>query len=638
MKKVCLPDGSALEIDAQASILDIAKQISRGLGKAAVAGVINDQPVDLCAVPADGDIIRILTFNDDEGKQVFWHTASHVLAQAVQRLQKKAKLAIGPAIAEGYYYDIDTEKSFSLDDLAKIEKEMQKIVKENLPITRTELPKEEAIALFKEKDATYKLEMIEDLEDGTISMYQQGDFSDLCRGPHLPSTGYVKYFKLMKIAGAYWRGDDQRDMLQRIYGVAFPKKKMLEEHLYYLEEAKKRDHKKLGKELELFTFFPEGPGFPFWYDKGNTLYNLVLEYCREMLRENRYQEIQTPMILNESLWHRSGHYGFYKDNMYFTEIDGEPYAVKPMNCPGNLILFKSKKHSYRELPIKMAEFGVVHRHEKSGVLNGLFRVRKFTQDDAHVFCSPEQLEQEIITLIDTIHKVYHDFGFTDYKVELSTRPEKAIGSDEIWEKSEKALQLALEKKNIDYKVNEGDGAFYGPKIDFHITDCLKREWQCGTIQVDFSMPERFELEYVGSDGNVHRPVMIHRAILGSVERFIGNLIEHYAGNFPVWLAPVQVKILNISEDTREYADQIYQKLFDQRIRVEMDDRSDTIGNKIRKAENEKIPYMLIIGEKEKDQNVVAIRKHRKGNVGQKSFEDFLAMIQDEIQNRTYELD
>ncbi len=636
MKKIKLPDSSFLEVEDNATLYDIAKKISNRLAKEALCGSVNDNLVDLSYIPKNGDSVKIFTFKDEEGKSTFWHTSAHILAQAVKRLKPDAKLGIGPSIAEGFYYDISLPENLSFEDVPKIEAEMQKIIKENLPIKRKELTKEEAIKLFKEKGEDFKIELIEELEEDIVSVYEQGEFIDLCRGPHLPSTGYVKYIKIMKLSGAYWKGDENNPMLQRFYGISFPKKSMLDEYLYIVEEAKKRDHKKLGKELELFTFFSEGPGFPFWYPKGTVLYNLVVDFCREILRKYGYQEIKTPLILNESLWHKSGHWNYYKDNMYFTKIDEENYAVKPMNCPGHLLIYKSKKHSYKELPLKLAEFGIVHRHEKSGVLNGLFRVRMFTQDDAHIFCTQEGLEKEIIELMELIDEVYKTFGFENYKVELSTRPEKSIGSDEMWEKAENALKNALEKKGVNYKINEGEGAFYGPKIDFHITDSLKREWQCGTIQVDFSMPERFELEYIGSDGNPHRPVMIHRAILGSVERFIGNLIEHYAGNFPVWLAPVQVRVISITSEINDYAYEIYNKLFKNNIRVEIDVKDETIGNKIRRAEMEKIPYMILVGKKEKENNNISVRKHTKGNLGIFSLEEFLSKLKNEIDSRIIE--
>lgn len=565
-------------------------------------------------------------------EKTFWHTSSHILAQAVKRLYPDIKLTIGPAIENGFYYDFDTEEPFTPEMLENLENEMKKIVKEDYKIERFTLPRKEAIAFMEEKNEPYKVELIEELPEGEeISFYRQGEFTDLCAGPHIPSTGAVKAFKLLSSSGAYWRGNEKNKMLQRIYGISFPKANELEEYLNMLEEAKKRDHKKLGKELELFMIAPEGPGFPFFLPKGMALRNVLEDFWRKIHVKNGYQEIKTPMMLNEELWHRSGHWEHYKENMYTTKIDDIDFALKPMNCPGGMLVYKNKMHSYKELPIRMGELGLVHRHEKSGELNGLFRVRCFTQDDAHIFCLPEQIESEIINLMHLISEVYSLFGFT-YTVELSTRPEDSMGADEDWNLAEGALKKALEKENMAYKINEGDGAFYGPKIDFHIKDCLGREWQCGTIQLDFQMPERFDLHYIGEDGEKHRPVMLHRVIFGSIERFIGILIEHFAGAFPTWLAPVQVKILPIAESHLEYANQLKKQLLEEGIRVEVDERNEKIGYKIREAQLQKIPYMLVIGDKEVEANKVGVRSRKEGDQGAISITDFINKIKTEIEN------
>ena len=565
-------------------------------------------------------------------EKTFWHTSSHILAQAVKRLYPDIKLTIGPAIENGFYYDFDTEEPFTPEMLENLENEMKKIVKEDYKIERFTLPRKEAIAFMEEKNEPYKVELIEELPEGEeISFYRQGEFTDLCAGPHIPSTGAVKAFKLLSSSGAYWRGNEKNKMLQRIYGISFPKASELEEYLNMLEEAKKRDHKKLGKELELFMIAPEGPGFPFFLPKGMALRNVLEDFWRKIHVKNGYQEIKTPMMLNEELWHRSGHWEHYKENMYTTKIDDIDFALKPMNCPGGMLVYKNKMHSYKELPIRMGELGLVHRHEKSGELNGLFRVRCFTQDDAHIFCLPEQIESEIINLMHLINEVYSLFGFT-YTVELSTRPEDSMGSDEDWNLAEGALKKALEKENMAYKINEGEGAFYGPKIDFHIKDCLGREWQCGTIQLDFQMPERFDLHYIGEDGEKHRPVMLHRVIFGSIERFIGILIEHFAGAFPTWLAPVQVKILPIAESHLEYANQLKKQLLEEGIRVEVDERNEKIGYKIREAQLQKIPYMLVIGDKEVEANKVGVRSRKEGDQGAISITDFINRIKTEIEN------
>ena len=553
------------------------------------------------------------------------------MAQAIKRLYPEIKLAIGPSIDNGFYYDFDTEKPFSEEDLIKIEDEMKKIIKEDLPLERFELPRKEAIKFMEEKGEPYKVELINDLpEDAIISFYKQGEFTDLCAGPHVAKTGNIKAVKLLTSSGAYWRGNEKNKMLQRIYGISYPKASQLEEYLNMLEEAKKRDHKKLGKELELFMITGEGPGFPFFLPKGMVLRNVLEDYWRKIHTLNGYQEVKTPVMLNEELWHRSGHWDHYKDNMYTTKIDEQDFALKPMNCPGGMLVYKSKMHSYKDLPIRMGELGLVHRHEKSGQLNGLFRVRCFTQDDAHIFCLPEQIESEIIDLMHLINQVYSLFGFT-YTVELSTRPEDSMGSDEDWTTAENALRKALEHENMEYVVNEGDGAFYGPKIDFHIKDSLGRDWQCGTIQLDFQMPERFDLNYIGQDGEKHRPVMLHRVVFGSIERFIGVLIEHYAGAFPTWLAPVQVKILTISDKQKEYADELVKQFMKEGIRAELDDREEKIGYKIREAQLQKIPYMLIIGEKEVD--AVGVRARKEGDIGQMPVKEFISKIKEEIEEK-----
>ncbi len=633
MLKVELKDGSKIEVKEGSSILEVAKQISEGLARNAMAGKVDGEVKDL-RTPLQKDCkLEILTFDDEDGKKAYWHTTSHIMAQAVKRIYgDNAKLTIGPSISNGFYYDFDVEKPFTEDDLAKIEEEMKKIIKENLVLTRYALPRNEAIQLMKDRKEPYKVELIEELPEGEeISFYDQGEFKELCAGPHIMSTGSIKAFKLLSSSSSYWRGDETKQTLQRIYGISFPKASMLEEYLDMLEEAKKRDHKKLGKELELFMIAPEGPGFPFFLPKGMALRNVLEDFWRKKHVENGYQEIKTPVILNEELWHRSGHWDHYKDNMYTTKIDEQDYALKPMNCPGGMLVYKSKMHSYREFPIRLGELGLVHRHEKSGELNGLFRVRCFTQDDAHLFCLPSQIESEIINLMHLINEVYSIFGFT-YTVELSTRPEDSMGSDEDWEMAENALRKALEDEHMEYQINEGDGAFYGPKIDFHIKDCLGREWQCGTIQLDFQMPERFDLTYIGEDGEKHRPVMLHRVIFGSIERFIGILIEHFAGAFPTWLAPVQVKLLPIADAHKEYAKQVQQELEQNGIRVEVDDRQEKIGYKIREAQLQKVPYMLILGDKEVEANAVGVRSRKDGDIGQMSCKDFLEKLQKEIEN------
>ena len=571
-------------------------------------------------------------YEGDLDLQVLRHTASHIMAQAIKRLFPQAKLAIGPAIENGFYYDIDVEPKLVEADLEKIEAEMKKIIKENLKIESFKLPRKEALKLMEERNEPYKVELINDLpEDEEISFFKQGEFVDLCTGPHMLYTKAVKVFKLMNITGAYWRGDEKNKMLQRIYATAFENKENLEKYLEELEEAKKRDHRKIGKELELFMIAPEGPGFPFVLPKGMELRNVLEDFWRKIHKEHGYVEIKTPMILNEELWHRSGHWDHYKENMYTTKIDDTDYGIKPMNCPGGMLVYKNSMHSYRDLPIRAGELGLVHRHEKSGELNGLFRVRCFTQDDAHIFCLPSQIEEEISNVIKLIDEVYSIFGF-EYEIELSTRPEDSMGSDEQWEMAEGALKKVLKDLNMKYELNEGDGAFYGPKIDFHIKDCLGRSWQCGTIQLDFQMPERFDLTYIGEDGEKHRPVMLHRVIFGSIERFIGILIEQYAGAFPTWLAPVQVKILTIADRHVDYAKKLMKEMSSKGIRVELDDREEKMGYKIREAQLQKVPYMLIIGDKEVEENKVSMRSRDKGDLGSIEKEKFIEKVEEEIKN------
>ena len=630
---ITLKDGSQKEYSGSMSVIDIAKDISEGLARVACAGEVDGEVVDLRTVIDRNCSLSILTFDDEGGRGALRHTASHILAQAIKRLYPDAKLAIGPSIADGFYYDIDKEVPLTSDDLEKVEAEMKKIVKENLPIERFELPRAEAIALMKEKDEPYKVELIEDLpEDAVISFYRQGEFTDLCAGPHLMSTKPVKAFKLTSLAGAYWRGSEKNKMLQRVYGTAFTKKADLDEHLAMIEEAKKRDHRKLGKELGLFMMCEEGPGFPFFLPKGMVLKNTLMEYWREIHQKAGYQEISTPIILNRRLWETSGHWDHYKENMYTTEIDGEEYAVKPMNCPGGVLVYRSEPRSYRDLPLRLGEVGLVHRHEKSGQLHGLMRVRCFNQDDAHIFMTQDQIKDEIKGVANLIDEVYRLFGFK-YHVELSTRPEDSMGSDEDWEIATEALRSALDELGLEYVVNEGDGAFYGPKIDFHLEDSIGRTWQCGTIQLDFQLPLRFELEYTGADGEKHRPIMIHRVAFGSIERFIGILIEHFAGAFPTWLAPVQVKVLPISDKYADYAKKVYEELQAAGIRVEMDTRSEKIGYKIREAQGQKIPYMLIAGAKEEEEGTVSVRSRFKGDEGSRTLEAFISDIKEEIKNR-----
>ncbi|GAB6954373.1 threonine--tRNA ligase [Mediterraneibacter glycyrrhizinilyticus] len=628
--KITLKDGSSKEYAESMRVIDIAADISEGLARMATAGEVNGEVVDLRTVVEEDCELSILTFQDEKGKGAFRHTASHIMAQAIKRLYPDAKLAIGPSVADGFYYDIDRETPLTQEDLEKIEAEMKKIVKEALPIEQFTKPRAEAIAYFQEKEEPYKVELIEDLpEDAVISFYSQGEFTDLCAGPHLMTTKPVKAFKLTSLAGAYWRGSEKNKMLQRIYGTAFPKKAELDEYLTMLEEAKKRDHRRLGKELGLFMMRDEGPGFPFFLPKGMVLKNTLLDYWREIHNKAGYVEIATPIMLSRHLWETSGHWDHYKENMYTTVIDEEDFAIKPMNCPGGILVYQSEPRSYRDLPLRMGELGLVHRHEKSGQLHGLMRVRCFTQDDAHIFMMPEQIREEIKGVAKLIDEVYSLFGFK-YHVELSTRPEDSMGSDEDWEMATDALRGALDDLGLPYVVNEGDGAFYGPKIDFHLEDSIGRTWQCGTIQLDFQLPLRFELEYTGADGEKHRPIMIHRVAFGSIERFIGILIEHFAGAFPTWLAPVQVKVLPISDKYMDYAENVLAQLKDAGIRAELDSRAEKIGYKIREAQMQKVPYMLVVGAKEEESGLVSVRSRFEGDEGQKSTAEFIAALKEEI--------
>lgn len=632
MIKITLKDGSVIEKEAGISILEVAQSLSEGLARLATAGMVDEKVKDLRYKLEKDCNLNILTFDDAEGKKAYWHTTSHIMAQAIKRLYPEIKLAIGPSIDTGFYYDFDTDSAFTPEVLLKIEEEMKKIIKEDIKIEKFTLPKKEAIEFM--KDEPYKVELITDLPEGEeISFYKQGDFTDLCAGPHLMSTGKVKAIKLLSSSGAYWHGDEKNKMLQRIYGLSFPKQSEIDEYLNMLEEAKKRDHRKLGKELDLFMIADEGPGFPFFLPKGMVLRNILEDFWRKKHIENGYQEIKTPIMLNEDLWHQSGHWDHYKENMYTTKIDEVGFALKPMNCPGGMLVYKRKIHSYRDLPERVGELGLVHRHELSGVLHGLMRVRCFTQDDAHIFCLPEQIESEIIQLMKLINEIYTLFGFK-YSIELSTRPENSMGTDEQWNLAIESLKHALEVQNIEYKINEGDGAFYGPKIDFHLEDCLKRTWQCGTIQLDFQMPEKFDLSYIGKDGEKHRPVMLHRVVFGSIERFIGILIEHYAGAFPVWLAPVQVKILPIADSHIDYAKEVSDILTKLGIRVEIDDRNEKIGYKIREAQLEKVPYMIVVGDKEIESKTIGVRSRKDGDIGAIKIDEFIEKIQKEIKEYT----
>ena len=631
--KIILPDGSAKEYAAGTTLGEAVKQLSNSLAKKVLVANVNGELTDLREELVDGSEVAFLTFEEDGGKHTLRHTASHILAQAVKRLWPEAKLAIGPAIDKGFYYDIDMEHTLTPEDLGKIEKEMSRIVKENLPITKSVMSRQEAIEFFKSKNEDYKVELIQDLpEDAVISCYSQGDFIDLCAGPHVASTGKVKSFKLQSIAGAYWRGDEKNKMLQRIYGTAFEKKEDLDAYLHLLEEAAKRDHRKLGKELGLFVIKEEGPGFPFFLPKGMALRNELENFWREVHHDFDYEEIRTPIILSKHLWETSGHWDHYRENMYTTIIDDEEYAIKPMNCPGGILVYQNEMHSYRDFPLRYAELGLVHRHELSGALHGLFRVRAFTQDDAHVFMLPDQMQTELMKVIELFDRIYSQFGLK-YHVELSTKPDNAMGDDAIWEAATEALRNAIEAKGIPYVINPGDGAFYGPKLDYHIEDSLGRTWQCGTIQLDMNLPERFQIEYIGEDGQKHRPIMIHRACFGSMERFIGILTEHYAGAFPTWMAPVQVKILPISEKHVEYAKELAKQMHRDYVRVEVDDRSEKIGYKIRQAQMAKVPYMLVVGDKEVEEGTVNVRKHGGDELGSVPFEEFFNSIKIEIKER-----
>lgn len=633
MIKVKLIDGCMKEIEESSNGYSLAASISKKLAKEAIAAKINDKLVDLNHGLKNDDQVEIITADSEDGIEIIRHSTAHVMAQAVKRIYGNVKLAIGPTIKNGFYYDFDLDISLTQDDLKKIEDEMNKIINEDLKFRRDDVSREEALKIMSEKGEYYKVELINALDQSEkISLYEQGDFTDLCRGPHIPSTKFIKAFKLTSVAGAYWRGSEKNKMLQRIYGVAFPSKKELEKYLNMIEEAKKRDHRKLGRELKLFEIMDEGPGFPFFLPKGVILKNILIDYWRKLHNEAGYVEIETPIMLNKELWIRSGHWDHYKENMYTSMIDNKEFALKPMNCPGGMLVYKSEGHSYRDLPLRVGELGRVHRHEISGALHGLMRVRAFTQDDAHIFMLPEQIKSEILGVIKLIDEVYDTLGFK-YNVELSTRPEDSMGSDEEWNMAERSLKEALDEGGLDYKINEGDGAFYGPKIDFHIEDSLGRSWQCGTIQLDFQLPQRFELEYIGSDGGKHRPIVIHRVIFGSIERFIGILIEHFAGKFPVWLSPIQVKVLPISDSFMEYGHEVIDKLRKYGIRCEIDNRSEKIGYKIREARNERVPYMIIVGEKEKNHGNISLRSRDMGEEGSTSLEEFITRVLKENQEK-----
>ena len=633
MINVKLKDGSVRRIEENSTILDLAKSISKKLGKSAVVGEVNGTLVDLAYKLQNNDEVNIVTYDDEAGIEVMRHTTSHVMAQAVKRLYKDVKLAIGPTIENGFYYDFDIETPFNNEDLVKIEEEMNKIIKEDILLERMVVSREEALKLMEGRGEPYKVELIKDLPEGeTISLYKQGNFIDLCRGPHLLYTKGIKDFKLTSVAGAYWRGNEKNKMLQRVYGVAFANKDILKSYLNNIEEAKKRDHRRLGKELKLFTFVDEGPGFPFFLPKGVIIKNNLINYWRELHQKAGYVEVETPIMLNKKLWETSGHWDHYKENMYTSMIDEEEFALKPMNCPGGMLIYKTETHSYRDFPMRVGELGRVHRHELSGALHGLMRVRAFTQDDAHIFMLPDQIKSEIKGVVALIDEVYSKFGFK-YSVELSTRPEDSMGSDEDWNMAEDSLKAALEEMNLPYKINEGDGAFYGPKIDFHLEDSLGRTWQCGTIQLDFQLPQRFELDYIGSDGEKHRPIVIHRVIFGSIERFIGILIEHFAGKFPTWLSPVQVKILPISDKFVDYASEVKRNLESNGLRVETDLRTEKIGYKIREARNERVPYMIIIGEKEENDKTISVRSRDNGDEGAVDLNSFIDRVTSEIKNR-----
>ena len=633
MITIRLKDGKEKQFESAVSLADAAKAISNSLGKNVLVAKVNGELTDLRDPIVDGAEVEFFTKEDPEGLFTLRHTASHVMAQAINHLFPGVKFAIGPAIDDGFYYDLDSDHIFSQEDFAAIEKEMSKIAKENIPLVKKVLPRDEALQYFKDKGQDYKVMLIEDLpEEETISLYEQGDFTDLCAGPHLKSTGKVKTFKLMTVAGAYWRGDSKNKMLQRIYATAFFSKEDLDHYLFVRAEAEKRDHRKLGKQLDLFSFHEEGPGFPFFHPKGMILRNKLMDYERELFKEFGYVEIMTPVILSKKLWLQSGHWDHYKENMYFTQIDDEDYAIKPMNCPGGILFFKTQQRSYRDLPMRVGEFGLVHRHELKGALHGLFRVRCFTQDDAHIFMTQEQMKDEVIKCMAMYQKMYGVFGL-EYHVELSTRPENSMGSDELWEISTNALREAIETAGVPYQINEGDGAFYGPKLDFHVQDSLGRTWQCGTIQLDFQMPERFDLEYVGEDGEKHRPVMIHRALLGSIERFIGVITEHFAGAFPAWLSPVQVKLLPVTDRAMDYAKNVAAQLDSQGFRVEVDGRNEKIGKKIREATLEKIPFMLVVGDRDMEAGTVSVRTRTGEDLGAMTLADFAAKLHEIVDSK-----
>lgn len=635
MITIKLKDGKEKQFESAVSLADAAKAISNSLGRDAIVAKVNGELTDLRDPIVDGAEVEFFTKEDKEGLFTLRHTASHVMAQAIQHLFPGTKFAIGPAIDDGFYYDLDSEHVFSQEDFAAIEKEMAKIAKENIPLVKKVVSRAEALKFFQDKGQDYKVMLINDLpEDAQISMYEQGDFTDLCAGPHMRSTGKVKVFKIMTVAGAYWRGDSKNKMLQRIYATAFFKKEDLDHFLFVRAEAEKRDHRKLGKQLDLFSFHDEGPGFPFFHPKGMALRNMLMDYERELFKEFGYVEIMTPVILSKQLWIQSGHWDHYKENMYFTKIDDEDYAIKPMNCPGGILYFKTQQRSYRDLPMRVGEFGLVHRHELRGALHGLFRVRCFTQDDAHIFMTQDQMKEEVIKCMAMYKKMYGVFGL-EYHVELSTRPENSMGSDELWEISTNALREAIEKTGVPYQINEGDGAFYGPKLDFHVQDSLGRTWQCGTIQMDMQLPERFDVNYVGEDGEKHRAVMLHRAGYGSLERFIGILIEHFAGAFPTWIAPVQVKVIPVTENHLEYAKSVARTLSESNIRVEVEEANETLGYKIRKAQMEKVPYMLIVGDKEVKSHTVSIRSRKDGDKGSMMVPMFIANLIQEIKSREY---
>jgi len=630
---IILWDERKVNVGSELTFYDLIKQYDSRLAEQALAVKTQNVKKDLFDKPEDGDRLEVITYQSKEGKEIFFHSTSHIMAEAVQELFPGTKIAIGPAIEEGFYYDFDSEHTFSPEDFIIIEKKMKELVKKNIPLQKKILKKEDAVHLFEQKGEVYKVELLKEILEEWVTVYQQGDFIDLCRGPHVPSTGKIKAFKLLSVAGAYWHGDEKNKMLQRIYGISFDSKEALDNYLQLLEEAKKRDHRKIGKDLDLYSFHDEGIGFPFFHPKGMIIRNLLEDYWREEHRKRGYQEIKTPIILNKSLWMQSGHWDHYKENMYFTKIDEQDFAVKPMNCPGGILIYKSRLHSYREFPLRLAELGLVHRHELSGVLHGLFRVRSFTQDDAHIYMMPSQIIEEVQNLIDFEGFFYQTFGF-DYHIELSTKPEHAMGSDEVWDKAINNLKSALDDKGISYKTNEGDGAFYGPKIDFHLKDCLGRNWQCGTIQLDFLMPEKFDLYYINPQGEKERPVMLHRTIMGSLERFIGILIEQFAGALPTWLAPVQVKLLPIADRHIEYGRKLEKIIFEQDIRVELDENNEKIGAKIRKAEMQKIPYMLIFGDQEVANSSVNIRKRGKGDLGAAAIEQYISLINEEIREKS----